>query len=346
MKAYIYDADKASLVAWLKQEQQPAYRADQILAWLNQGVQNPAEMTNLPKTLKIALANAYDTQGLTLLQRQDSAEDGTSKYIFQLTDGNIVESVFMIYKTGTSVCVSSQAGCQMGCRFCASTKAGFGRNLTAGEMLAQLALIGRDKACRIDKLVVMGIGEPFENYDQLISFLNQAKATDRLGIGARHMTVSTCGLVPQMLQFAEDAPQVTLAVSLHAPNDRLRRQLMPVAQRWSIDELLGACRSYLENSNRRLTFEYALFKGVNDGAEQALELARRISGLRCHVNLIPANPVPGTGLYPSTPDRIRAFQDILTQHHIPCTVRRELGRDITAACGQLRRRLEEHEQSH
>ncbi|NJP39939.1 23S rRNA (adenine(2503)-C(2))-methyltransferase RlmN [Oscillospiraceae bacterium HV4-5-C5C] len=346
MKPYIYDLNKDSLQSWLSQQKQPAYRAGQILAWLNQGVPDPEKMSNLPQSLKMAISEAFDTRGLTLLQRQDSAEDGTSKYIFQLTDGNIVESVFMIYKTGTSVCVSSQAGCQMGCRFCASTQAGFGRNLTAGEMLAQVALIGRDKACRIDKLVVMGIGEPFENYEQLICFLNQAKAADRLGIGARHMTVSTCGLVPQMLKFAEDAPQVTLAVSLHAPNDRLRRQLMPIAKRWPIDELLGACRTYLENSNRRLTFEYALFKGVNDGEEQAEELARRIHDLRCHVNLIPANPVPGTELSPSPPERVRAFQDILTQHHIPCTVRRELGRDITAACGQLRRRLEEHEQSH
>jgi 23S rRNA (adenine2503-C2)-methyltransferase len=247
----------------------------------------------------------------------------------------------MRYKTGLSICISSQAGCKMGCRFCASAHAGFGRSLTRGEMLGQVLLAGSFAGERIHSVVVMGIGEPFDNYEELIGFLHLANDEKGLNLGARHITVSTCGLVPQMIQFSLIDMQVNLSVSLHAPNDELRKSIMPIANKYSISELLDACRTYEKNTNRRITFEYSLFDGVNDTPECARELCRVLKGIHCHINLIAANEFDGSPFKRSKPGSVRAFQDLLEKNGMTVTLRREMGTDIMAACGQLRRGLQE-----
>ena len=339
----LYDRTFDELAAWAGENGLPAYRTAQVFRWLGRGVTTFDAMTDLSKDLRATLATSFRLDSLAVERKLVSAEDETTKYVFRLLDGNRVESVLMKYHHGYSVCISSQAGCRMGCTFCASTGAGFGRNLTAGEMLAQVALIGADCGARISNVVVMGIGEPFDNYAQLVRFLRLVNDERGLGIGMRHISVSTCGCVPEMVDFTDEGLPVTLSVSLHAPNDEIRKRLMPIARVHPIDQLLEACRRHVEKTGRRISFEYSLFQGVNDRPEHALELARRLRGLQCHVNLIPANEFAG-GLYKrSRPDAIRAFQDVLVREGINATVRRELGTDIDAACGQLRRRLEEAE---
>jgi 23S rRNA (adenine2503-C2)-methyltransferase len=314
-----------------------------VFRWLGRGVTTFDAMTDLSKELRTKISADFRLDSLAVERKLVSSEDETTKYVFRLLDGNRVESVLMKYHHGYSVCISSQAGCRMGCTFCASTGAGFGRNLTAGEMLAQVALIGAECGARISNVVVMGIGEPFDNYAQLVRFLRLVNDERGLGIGMRHISVSTCGCVPEMVDFTDEGLPVTLSVSLHAPNDEIRKRLMPIARVYPIDQLLEACRRHVERTGRRISFEYSLFQGVNDRPEHAMELARRLHGLQCHVNLIPANEFAG-GLYKrSRPDAIRAFQDVLMREGINATVRRELGTDIDAACGQLRRRLEEAE---
>lgn len=318
----------------------PAYRAGQIQQWLSRGISSIDEMTNLPKNIREQLAEDFLVDGLTVERKIVSALDQTTKYVFRLYDGNVVESVLMHYKHGYSVCISSQAGCKMGCTFCASTGAGFGRNLSHGEMLAQVSRIGREIGERIGHVVIMGIGEPLDNYDEVVAFLKAANDPQGLNISLRHISVSTCGLVPEMLKFTDEGLPVTLSVSLHAPNDTIRQTIMPIARRYSIDELLAACRRHIERSGRRISFEYSLFAGINDQPEHARELARRLKGMLCHVNLIPANEFDGGSHRQSDRRQVEQFQQILQSAGINATIRRELGADINAACGQLRRTLE------
>ncbi len=318
----------------------PAYRAGQIQQWLSRGISSIDEMTNLPKNIREQLAEDFLVDGLTVERKIVSALDQTTKYVFRLFDGNVVESVLMHYKHGYSVCISSQAGCKMGCTFCASTGAGFGRNLSHGEMLAQVSRIGREIGERIGHVVIMGIGEPLDNYDEVVAFLKAANDPQGLNISLRHISVSTCGLVPEMLKFTDEGLPVTLSVSLHAPNDTIRQAIMPIARRYSIDELLAACRRHIERSGRRISFEYSLFAGINDQPEHARELARRLKGMLCHVNLIPANEFDGGSHRQSDRRQVEQFQQILQSAGINATIRRELGADINAACGQLRRTLE------
>lgn len=336
----LYQVSEDELKSFALDRGFPAYRAIQIRNWLSKGVTTADEMINLPKALRKELDAAFTDNQIELLDKIASEVDETVKYVFRLTDGNVVEAVFMVYQYGTSVCVSSQAGCRMGCHFCASADAGFGRNLTAGEMLAQIHHIHREQGVRIDSVVVMGIGEPLENLEEVILLIDWMNQPDGLNIGRRHVTVSTCGIVPQMLKFADKLSQVTLAVSLHAANDTLRREIMPINKAYPLAQLMDACRYYLRKSSRRLTFEYILLAGVNDRVEQAHELADLLKGLNCHVNLIPANEFPG-GMYKRSSVRDQlAFRAALDERNIAVTIRRELGKDILAACGQLRRRLE------
>lgn len=337
-KDYIYDMTASEIADWLEIEKEAPYRVRQIGEWLWKGCTSADEMSNLSKSLRAKLASNFRFDGLVLKDKKMSSLDDTVKYVWELSDGNIIESVFMRYKTGTSVCVSTQAGCRMGCAFCASSGLGFGRSLTAGEMLAQVALIGRDRRERIDHVVAMGIGEPLENYDNLLHFLRVLNDPAAFNISYRKITVSTCGLIPQMLKFAEEHMPVTLAVSLHAADDSLRSQLMPVNRKYPLAELMKACRTWVQISGRRITFEYAMFKDVNDSEKQAHQLADLLKGLLCHVNLIPANEVPGVSLKRSSNQATAQFASVLESRGIPVTIRRELGADIMAACGQLRRR--------
>lgn len=337
---FFYDLNLADWQEWTRENQLPAWRAAQIYQWASRGIASVDEMTNLSKDLRLTIASQFEIEGLHLQQKLVSKLDGTTKYIFRLTDGNIIESVLMKYHYGQSVCISSQAGCKMGCTFCASTGAGFGRSLVAGEMLAQIARIARDSGERVGHVVVMGIGEPLDNYSNLIRFLQLANDPQGLNIGMRHISVSTCGLVPEMLKFTDEGLPVTLSVSLHAPNDAIRRQLMPIARQYGLDQLLAACRRHTELTGRRISFEYSLFSGINDLPEHAEELAARLKGMLCHVNLIPANEYAGGTFRQSSQMAVQVFLDTLTYAGINATVRRELGSDIMAACGQLRRRIE------
>jgi 23S rRNA (adenine2503-C2)-methyltransferase len=269
---------------------------------------------------------------------QISAIDGTRKYLFLLADGSMIESVWMEYHHGNSVCISSQVGCRMGCKFCASTLDGLERNLTAGEMLAQIYAITRDTGKRVSNVVVMGSGEPMDNYDQLLTFLRMISDEHGLCISQRSLTVSTCGIVPGILRLAEEQLAITLAISLHAPNDELRKTMMPIANAYTIKEILEACRVYYEKTGRRLTFEYSLVKGVNDGKSQAQELSRLLKNFNCHVNLIPVNPIKERKFEQSDGQNVQEFKKLLEKNGINATIRREMGRDIDGACGQLRKR--------
>lgn len=298
-------------------------------------------MTNLPAAVKQALEEDFIMNGMEVIGELRSNIDDTVKYVYRLHDGNIIETVVMRYRTGLSVCISSQAGCKMGCTFCASAKAGFGRNLTSGEMLGQVLLSGRNIGERIHNVVVMGIGEPFDNYDNLIGFISLANSPEGLNLGARHITVSTCGLVERIRQFSALKLQVNLAISLHAPNDELRRQLMPVPSHYPLEELMAACRDYVDKTGRRITFEYSLFDEVNDTFACARQLQRLLMGMNCHINLIAANEFPGSPYKRCRNTRIEAFRRALSELGLNATLRREMGSDIMAACGQLRRGLEE-----
>ena len=312
------------------------FRAKQIYGWLHEHlVTSYDEMANIPKSLKEKLKE-YPITVLEELDVQTSKVDGTRKYLFRLSDGNMIESVLMRYKYGNSVCISSQAGCRMGCRFCASTIGGLTRNLLPSEMLDQIYRIQTSIGERISNVVVMGTGEPLDNYDNLLRFIHILTEDGGIHISQRNLTVSTCGLVPRIYELADEKLQMTLAVSLHAPNDEIRREMMPVANRFSMNEIMDACRKYIEETGRRITFEYTMVQGTNDSRENALELAARLRGMLCHVNLIPLNAVEGRMGHRSVPENIRQFQSVLESHHINVTIRREMGSDIDAACGQLR----------
>ncbi len=314
------------------------FRAGQIYGWLHKKlVRETGQITNVSPAFLARLTEAYPLYGVRREACLSSELDGTKKYLFRLHDGNVIESVLMPYKHGNSVCISSQAGCRMGCRFCASTLLGLTRNLYPSEMLDQIYSIQAETGQRVSHVVVMGTGEPFDNYDSLCRMIEILSDSGGLGISRRNITVSTCGLVPQIYRFADDLPQVTLAISLHAPNDRMRRELMPVANRYSMEELMEAARYYTEKTKRRVTFEYSLVRGVNDGKEQAEELVRRVAGMNCHINLIPVNPISERTYEQPDRSRVDAFAGLLERNHVQVTVRREMGRDIQAACGQLRK---------
>ena len=341
-KRFCLDLNLNEIKDWCAEKSFPSYRADQLFKWLSTGVICLDDMTNIPKDMRASLSEDFIfDEGMKIEHEFVSQIDGTVKLVFRMYDGHIIETVIMRYKQGLSICISSQAGCKMGCTFCASAHTGFGRNLTGGEMLGQVLLSQKRMNERIRSVVVMGIGEPFDNYDNLMRFIELVTCEEGNNLGSRHITVSTCGLVPKMKEFTALRSQVNLSVSLHAPNDELRKQLMPIANKYSLDELIKACDEYIKATNRRITFEYSLFDGVNDGPESARELYRLLRGLHCHVNLIAANEFPGSPYKRSRKEHIEAFRSSLERYKINATLRREMGTDIMAACGQLRRGLEQ-----
>ena len=324
------------LTAWLKELGEPAFRAKQIFRWLYRGVRSFDEMTDLSKALREKLAGAALLTPPTVARKQVSAQDGTIKYLWELADGNCVESVLMRYQHGNTVCISCQVGCRMGCAFCASTIAGKVRDLTPAEMLDQVLFTQLDSGAPVSNIVLMGIGEPLDNFDTVLRFLELVNHPDGLNIGMRHISLSTCGLAEQIDKLAGYRLQLTLSVSLHAPDDETRSRLMPVNRAYGVERLLDSCRRYFETTGRRISYEYAMIDGVNDADWQADLLARRLRGMPAHVNLIGLNEVEESPLKPSR--RMAAFQKRLEDHGVTVTVRRKLGGDIDASCGQLRRR--------
>ncbi|WP_026701014.1 23S rRNA (adenine(2503)-C(2))-methyltransferase RlmN [Salibacterium aidingense] len=335
----IYSLEYEELQSWLQEQGEPEFRTQQIFYWLYQTrVQSFEEMTNLSKQLRQKLAEAFSITVLKEVTHQESV-DGTVKYLFELKDGYTIETVLMKHDYGNSVCVTSQVGCRLGCTFCASTLGGLKRNVEAGEITAQVLEIQKDldkKGERVDSIVVMGIGEPFDNYDELLSFLKIINHDNGLNIGARHITVSTSGMVPRIYDFADEQLQINFAVSLHAPNSEIRSRLMPVNRAWPVEKLMESIRYYQDKTSRRVTFEYGLFGGVNDQVEHAEELAELVNGLKCHVNLIPVNDVPERDYVRTSKNDIFAFERTLREKGVNVTIRREQGHDIDAACGQLR----------
>ena len=325
----------------MKQLGQPAYRAKQVFRWLQQGVGSFDEMSDLPKALREALKETCRLTRPEILRKQVSAHDGTIKYLFGLEDGNSIETVLMQYEHGNSICVSTQAGCKMGCVFCASFDPKKSRDLRPAEILDEILWAQKDSGRRVSNIVLMGTGEPLDNYENVMTFLRLVSHPEGLNIGMRHISLSTCGLVPMIRRLEEERLQLTLSVSLHAPNDVLRSRLMPVNRRWPLGELMPACRHYFEAPGRRLSFEYAMIRDVNDTAACARQLIGLLRGFSCHVNLIPLNHVEGSPLVPSTRENLRRFQNELIRNGLNATVRRSLGGDIAASCGQLRRQHSE-----
>lgn len=317
----------------------PRFRSKQIFEWLHKyGVSSFDEMTNISKDLRKKLADIYFISDCEIEQKYVSKIDETVKYLFKLYDGEYVESVIMKYKYGYTICVSSQVGCKMGCTFCASTLAGFKRNLEAGEIESQLHSAQKDLNIRISNIVLMGIGEPLDNYENVIKFLHNVNNENGLNISMRNITLSTCGIVPKIYDLMNEELPITLTISLHAPNDIIRSRTMPVNNKWGIDEVLEACREYINRTNRRVSFEYTLIHSVNDTYECAKELSERLHGMLCHVNLIPVNDVAEQGNVKSSEENIYRFADVLKNNGINATIRRTLGSDINASCGQLRRK--------
>ncbi len=315
----------------------PAFRAKQIRQWLDRGVTDFEQMTNIPKDLRAQLSEVYTVPTVRILRKLVSEIDGTVKYLFGLDDGETVESVLMQYKHGWSQCLSTQVGCRMGCTFCATGMGGLVRNLNAAEMMAQIEAAQQDTGVRVSSIVLMGMGEPLDNYEQVLRFLRMLGEEGGVHIGMRHISLSTCGLVPGIYRLMEEQIPLTLSISLHAPNDEIRSRSMPVNKRWPIEELLSACRDYIKATGRRISFEYAMIDGLNDSDACAEELASRLRGMLCHVNLIPVNAVEGKQQQRSSRERIRSFVAVLEKRGINVTVRRTLGADINASCGQLRR---------
>ena len=322
----------------LKDLGQPAFRAKQVFSWLHKGVRSYDEMTNLPKALREALAETYPLHTPRVVRRQESKKDGTIKFLWELSDGNCVETVLMRYHYGNTVCISTEVGCRMGCAFCASTIGGLVRRLEPYEILDQVLFTQAESGLPISHIVLMGIGEPLDNYDNVMRFLELVNHPEGMNISMRHISLSTCGLVPMIDRLAEKKLQLSLAISLHGPNDEIRNKIMPVNKAYPIDVLLDACRRYYDATSRRIHFEYAMIDGVNDREEDARELLRRLKGIQAHVNMIPLNHVEESPLKPSSRQAVLRFQKILEDGGIPATVRRTLGGDIDASCGQLRRK--------
>lgn len=343
-KTDIKSMDLEELKTFFSDMGEKAFRAKQVYEWLHvRQVESFEEMTNLSKTLRERLDETCRIITLRKEQVQISKLDGTRKYLFLLEDGNVIESVLMKYKHGNSVCISSQVGCRMGCRFCASTLDGLVRGLAPVEMLDQIYQIGKDIGERISNVVVMGTGEPMDNFDNLVKFITLLTDENGLHISQRNLTVSTCGIVPRMRELADKKLAITLALSLHASNQKKRLELMPVANKYDIHEVIDACRYYFEQTGRRVTFEYSLVGGVNDTKEDAKELTELIHGMNCHVNLIPVNPIRERDYVQSNAHVIEAFKEKLERSGLTVTVRREMGRDIDGACGQLRRKYKENQ---
>lgn len=315
---------------------EPAYRTKQIFAWLYRGIKDIDDMTDISKALRNKLKEISYVSGLEIEQKLVSELDGTRKYLFKLRDGNFIESVLMKYSHGYTVCVSSQVGCRMGCKFCASTLNGRVRSLTAGEISDQVLEVGRDAGVTVSNIVMMGIGEPLDNFENVIIFLENISSDKGLNIGMRHITVSTCGLAENIKRLADLKLQLTLSVSLHAASDEVRSEIMPINKKFPINTLLEACDYYIEKTNRRISFEYTLIDGVNDNLREAEKLKGLIGNRLCHVNLIPVNPVKETDFKRSQRINAEKFQHYLEKNGIPATIRREMGSDINAACGQLR----------
>ena len=327
--------------AVLKELNQPAFRAKQLYQWLHRGVGSYDEMTNLPQSLRALLAEKYPIYAPKVARKQESQRDGTIKYLWKLADGNCVETVLMRYHYGNTVCISTEVGCRMGCAFCASTLGGLVRPLEPQEMLEQVMFTQKDSGLPVSHIVLMGIGEPLDNFDNVMRFLELVNDPLGMNISMRHISLSTCGLVPKIRQLAEKKLQLTLSVSLHAPSDEVRNTIMPVNKAYPTEELLAACRDYYAITGRRISFEYAMINGVNDREEDARLLLKRLKGLPAHMNLIPLDHVEESLLKPSTPQAVRRFQQILEEGGVPATVRRTLGGDIDASCGQLRRKYKE-----
>ena len=338
-KIDIKSMDINEIKDYLKSIGEPAYRAEQIFYWLNRGVNSFDEMTNVSKALRDRLDADCYIASVYPEERYVSKIDGTVKYLYRLHDGEYIESVFMKYKHGFTVCISTQVGCRMGCSFCASGLHGLSRNLTASEMLAQVIFAGIDNGVRISNVVMMGMGEPLDNFDNSVKFLKLVSDEKGLNIGLRHISLSTSGVVPGIYKLAELGLPITLSVSLHAPNDAIRSSMMKVNNSWNIDKLLKACRDYQSITGRRISFEYAMISGVNDSIECADELVHRLKGIMSHINLIPANPVKENDFKKTDNNSVKKFADYINSKGITATVRRTLGADINASCGQLRRKI-------
>ena len=326
------------LAAILKDLGQPAFRAKQVFSWLHKGVRSYDEMTNLPKSLRDMLAQKYPINAPKVVRKQESQKDGTIKYLWQLSDGNCVETVLMRYHYGNTVCISTEVGCAMGCAFCASTIGGLVRRLEPFEMLDEVLFTQIDSGLPVSHIVLMGIGEPLDNFDNVMRFLELVNSPEGMNISMRHISLSTCGLIPKIDALAEKKLQISLAVSLHGPNNEKRSKVMPVNKAYPIEPLLEACRRYYDKTGRRIHFEYAMIDGLNDGEEDARELLRRLKGMGAHVNMIPLNHVEESPLKPSSRAAVAKFQKILEDGGVTATVRRTLGSDIDASCGQLRRK--------
>ncbi len=330
--------DSAELEQFIIEMGEPGFRAKQLFEWIHgKHAADFAEMTNLPKTLREKLESTAKLPRTEVVRKLVSQKDGTRKYLFALENGSVIESVLMKYEYGNTVCISTQAGCRMGCQFCASTLDGVERSLAAGEMLSQVYEIQKDCGERVSGVVLMGSGEPLDNYENVLKFLRLINDRKGQNMGQRHITLSTCGLIDKIYELAEENLQITLAVSLHAPNDGIRNSIMPISRANLMDTLLSACRAYAEKTKRRITFEYAMMQGVNDSDACARELAGRLRHMLCHVNLIPVNDVKERAFVKSSDERVRRFAAILQDNSVETTVRRRLGSDIDAACGQLRR---------
>lgn len=330
-----YSLDEISL--WMKENGESAFRAKQVFSWIYKNIWNFDDMKNLPKSLVEKLKGNFYIGIPEVVEKYESTLDGTQKLLLAFDDGNIIESVIMKYKHGNSICISTQIGCRMGCKFCASTLEGRVRNLTAGEILSEVIIAQKVIGERISNIVLMGSGEPLDNYENVTKFLDLVNADYGLNIGQRHITLSTCGLVPKIYELADKGYSITLAISLHAFSDEKRREIMPIANKYSIKEILEACDYYFEKTGRRITFEYSLVSGINDDKEDAKSLSKLLKGRQCHVNLIPVNEIKENTLKRPSKKTIEEFEKIVNENGIEVTVRREMGNDINAACGQLRR---------
>lgn len=327
----------------VKQLDEPKFRAGQIYSWLQSGVENYDEMTNVPIKLRQKLAEGYYIVTANVKKRLESSIDDTVKYLYEMHDGEYIESVLMKYNHGYSICISTQVGCRMGCSFCASGLNGLSRNLTASEMLAQITTAQRDRGIRISNVVLMGMGEPLDNFDNVVRFLQLVSDEKGLNIGLRHISLSTSGVVPGIYKLMDYKFPITLSISLHAPNDTIRSEIMKVNKSWNVSELIKACKDYISVTNRRISFEYAVISGVNDSDECARQLAHLLKGMLCHVNLIPANPVKENSYKKPDRTKVEHFCSLLCSMGVNTTIRRTLGSDIDASCGQLRRKTQQEQ---
>jgi 23S rRNA (adenine2503-C2)-methyltransferase len=341
----ILDLNLSELKNWMKENNEKEFRAKQVFDWIYKEVWDFGDMKNIPRSTIEKLKESFYVGIPKMIETYSSKKGDTKKHLFLLEDGNVIEAVVMKYNHGNSICVSTQIGCKMGCKFCASTIGGVVRNLTSGEILGQIIKAQSDLKERISNIVLMGSGEPLDNFENVLKFIYNVNAEYGLNIGQRHITLSTCGIVPKIKELADLNLQITLAISLHAPNDEIRKQTMPIARAYTIEELLDTCRYYIHKTNRRITFEYALVKGFNDKKEDAEELSKILKGMLCHVNLIPINEIDESNLKKSNMEEIEKFKEILVKNGIETTVRREMGLDINAACGQLRRSYIEKKES-